>query len=160
MLLREIIRARKVISAAGSWQTGTMPRAAFPLSKSKGKAYRLGNRRWRAVSFSANGVLCRLMVTYNYNLGQYQAMLGVDDGGDTKLLARLERHPTHDGWHMHLTCDSDDAQPGIRVGPWVRCLHGKLHKKYRSEVPNTDEEAFRKAVAVFRLDRKQVGGLV
>jgi hypothetical protein len=159
MLLRHIILAKKVISAPGQWQSGKMPRTAFPLSKSKAKAYRLGNRRWRALSFTADGNLFRLLVSYSYDLGQFQAMLGMDDGGDTKLLARLERHPTHAGWHMHVTCDSDDAPPGIKAGPWVRCLHGKLQRKYKRDVPQTDAAAFQMAVSVFRLDRTEGGGL-
>lgn len=97
-------------------------------------------------------------MSYSYSLGQYQAMLGIVDGGDTKLLARLERHPTHGGWHMHATCDSDAAQPGIKVGPWVRCLHGKKDKRYRGDVPKTDDNAFRMAAAVFRLDKVEGGG--
>ena len=158
MLLKDIVRARKVVSAPGQWQTGTMPRSAFPLSKSKGKAYKLGNRRWRAIVFTANGALCRLLVSYSYDLWQYQALLGIDDGGDTKLLARLEHHPTHGGWHAHVTCDSDVAPPGIKVGPWVRCLHAKRHRKYRGRVPKTDDEAYKAAVDAFRLDRTDNGG--
>lgn len=160
MLLRDVIRATKVITSAGQWQSGKMPRSAFPLSKSKAKAYRLGNRRWRAASFTARGCVFRLLVSYSYGLGQYQAMLGMDDGGDTKLLARIEKHPTHGGWHMHVACDSDDAPAGIKKGPWVRCLHAALHKKYKKVVPQTDADAYQIAVAAFRLDRTEGGGWV
>ena len=87
-------------------------------------------------------------------------MLGLDDQGDTKLLARLERHPTHAGWHVHVACESDDAPPGIKQGPWVKCLHSRLHKKYRKSAPENNVEAYQIAVAVFRLDRTEGGGLL
>jgi hypothetical protein len=81
MDIRGIIQSDKRIKNSGIWATGTMPRTAFPLSKSGGRSYRLGNRRWRVITFDAAGFACRLLINYSYMLSQYQAMLGVDVGG-------------------------------------------------------------------------------
>ena len=122
MKVRALIVSTKSIVSHGTWATGKMPRTAFPLSKSATKAYRLGNRNWRVVTFDACSSNCRLLINYSYALGQYQALLGVQDGGDMKVVAALELHPTHGGWHVHTSCDSDDVPPGIKRGPWVRWM--------------------------------------
>jgi len=134
-----------------------MPRTAFPLSKSGNKAYRLGNRRWRVVTFDAAGLSCRLLVNYSYALSQYQAMMGVDANGDTKVLA-LERHPTHKGWHAHACCEPIQAVPaGIKRGHWIKNLNGS-GVKHQAPIPNSDAAAFARAVAFFRLDKTVEGG--
>ena len=79
-------------------------------------------------------------------------MLGLEEGGDTKVVARYERHPSHNGWHAHVACQSEDVPPGIKVGPWVNRMKGK-HTKYRAPCPETDAEAYRLAVNFFRLDK-------
>ena len=158
MDVRRIIRAPKRITSAGKWSAGTMPRTAFPLSKSGSKAYRLGNRRWRVVTFDALGVSCRLLVNYHQMLLQYQAMLGVEIDGDMKVLASLEHHPTHGAWHAHLTCGPIVAAPsGIRRGPWVRLMNAK-GRRYRFPAPQSDEAAFARAISFFRLGTRDEGG--
>jgi hypothetical protein len=157
---RKIVASQKAIKNTGMWAAGTMPRTAFPLSKSANKAYRLGNRRWRVVQFSSCGADCRLLINYSFALGQYQAMLGVYAGGDIKVLVSLERHPTHNGWHAHACCDEIASIPaGIKRGPWMRNIGGRA-TKYRVGCPSTDDEAFRRAVSFFRLDFIDGGGLV
>ena len=158
--IRDIIRAPKRISSGGKWSAGTMPRTAFPLSRSGNKAYRLGNRRWRVVTFEALGMNCRLLVNYHPTLSQYQAMLGVEMDGDIKVLATLEHHPTHNAWHAHLCCDPIAAAPsGIRRGPWVRIMKAK-GARHRSPTPQADDVAFSRAAAFFRLGIRDDGGLL
>ena len=157
MKLRALIVSEKVITSHGTWATGKMPRSAFPLSKSGTKAYKLGNRRWRVVAFDVCGATCRLLINYSHALGQFQAMLGVQHGGDTKVLGTLELHPTHGGWHAHVGCDSKDVPAGIRRGPWIRRMSGSKGC-YSRKCPETDDEAYRMAVDFFRLDKTPGGG--
>jgi hypothetical protein len=158
--VRDIISAAKRIKYDGTWASGTMPRTAFPLSKSGNKAYKLGNRRWRVVTFEARGQTCRLLINYSKLLSQYQAMLGMEVGGDTKVLASLEHHPTHKAWHAHACCQSiEDIPAGIKRGPWVTSLNAR-GLKHRMAVPATDDAAFGRAVSFFRLDRHDGGGLI
>lgn len=156
--LRKIIASTKTVLDTGRWAQGTMPKSAFPLSKSGSKSYRLGNRRWRVVTFEAFGLKCRLLVNYHPTLLQYQAMLGVEFNGDTKVLARLELHPTHKPWHAHVCCGSIDSVPsGVKQGSWVRNLN---RGNDASSCPRTDIEAFAKAIEFFRLDKTSVGGMI
>lgn len=158
MDVRDIIAAKKRIKNSGQWASGTMPRTAFPLSKSGGRAYRLGNRRWRVIAFEACGLSCRILINYSHMLSQYQAMLGVDVGGDTKVLAALEHHATHKAWHVHTCCQPiKDVPAGIKRGPWVKSLNGS-GGKHRITVPATDDVAFGRAVSFFRLDQHEEGG--
>ncbi len=158
MNVHDIILAAKRIKSDGQWASGVMPRTAFPLSKSGNKAYKLGNRRWRVVTFDACGVGCRLLINYHPMLSQYQAILGVEVGGDTKVLAFLEHHPTHKGWHAHICCDEiKDVPVGIKRGPWFRSMDVP-DVWYR--IPDSDEAAFNCAASYFGLDRREEGGLV
>jgi hypothetical protein len=158
MDIRDIIQSEKRIKSGGIWAVGTMPRTAFPLSKSGNKAYKLGNRRWRVVTFDAAGFSCRLLINYSYELSQYQAMMGVESNGDTKVLASLERHPTHKGWHVHVCCDPIPAAPaGIKRGYWVKSFNGS-GRKHQVPIPNSDNAAFVRAMSFFRLDKTVEGG--
>lgn len=158
MNVRTIIASKKTIFDAGKWSKGTMPKSAFPLSKSGSKSYRYGNRRWRTVTFEASGLKCRLLINYHPTLLQYQAMLGVEAGGDTKVLVSLELHPTHKPWHVHACCGSlSDIPAGIKRGSWVRNLNGHNNQ---TPCPQTDDSAFAVAAKFFRLDKTVIGGLL
>jgi hypothetical protein len=39
---------------------------------------------------------------FNKAKRQYQAWLGLEVGSDQAVLARLEYHPSHRGWHCHI----------------------------------------------------------
>ncbi len=157
---RLIIAASKAITDTGKWGTGRMPRTAFPLSRSGAKAYRLGNRRWRVVTFSAAGAECRLLISYSFALFEYQAMLGVMIGDDTKVVATLEHHANHNPpWHAHLCCDPLSEIPvGIKRGPWNKRFCGTA-KRYRERFPNTDGSAFNMAARFFKLGARSGQGL-
>lgn len=87
-------------------------------------------------------------------------MLGVEVGGDTKVLATLERHATHKGWHAHVCCHPlEDAPAGIKRGPWVRSMNA-AGKGHRVDTPANDDAAFARAVSFFRLDNHETGGLI
>jgi len=95
------IRSRKTIVEGGKWATGKMPHTAFPLSKSHN--YTLGSAwRWRVCRLVSGDKNFRLLVAYQAAKAQYQAWLGCESGADQAVLARLEFHPSHRGWHCHV----------------------------------------------------------
>jgi hypothetical protein len=95
------IRKKKYIEDPGSWKAGKMPKTAFPLSKSH--SYQLGsNWEWRVCLLSCDeGFRYRLLVAFDAAKQQYRAWLGLEIGNDLAILARLEFHPDHKGWHCH-----------------------------------------------------------
>ena len=154
MRLRHIILSDKENLSLGSWAQGLLPRSTFPLSRSGNRAYRPGNRRWRLVTFDTNGCSFRLLINYSAKLGQYQAWLGLIDGGGTKVVAQLEKHPTHKGWHIHAACDVlSDVPTGIIRGPWLRHLDRARRAEEADPAAMTDDTAFAVAQRFFRLDK-------
>lgn len=107
------VRAAKVIADAGAWKVGKMPASAFPLSKSA--SYRLGGAwQWRVLQLLEQGRSYRLLVAVDPVKRQYQAWLGLEHGSDQALIARLELHASHLGWHCHLkTGDLDKVSRGV-----------------------------------------------
>ena len=108
-----VIRGRKTVLEGGGWQSGKMPRTAFPLSKTH--TFSLGNGwRWCVLELSDDGRRFRLLVAYERSKAQYRAWLGLEAGTDQALLARLEYHPSHRGWHCHVkTGDLADVGCGV-----------------------------------------------
>lgn len=95
------IRERKTVRDRGQWKSGKMPRTAFPLSKSHNFALGSG-WRWRVSKAVAGDRCFWLLVAYEQSKAQYRAWLGLESGTDQALLARLEYHPSHRGWHCHI----------------------------------------------------------
>jgi hypothetical protein len=121
---QQIRSADKVVSDWGKWQTGGMQSSAFPLSKRRGRAYRLGSSyKWRVIQFSALGETCRLLIVYNADKEQYRATLAIERDRDMIVIASLEFHGTHPGWHLHGACGDVGAHP-------VGSLRGPLQRRF------------------------------
>jgi hypothetical protein len=99
-----------------------MPASAFPLSRRRGSALRLGTAfRWRLVRFDACGHKFRLLLAFSLEKQQYRAILALDHDRDLAVLASYEFHGTHPGWHLLATCgDITTARAGVLIGPWQR----------------------------------------
>lgn len=109
----DAIIARKTLLEDVDWQGGKMPRTAFPLSRSH--TYQLGKGwRWCVLTLTDDGRRFRLLVAYEKSKSQYRAWLGLESGTDQALLARLEYHPSHRGWHCHVK-KGDIADVGCGV---------------------------------------------
>lgn len=95
-------RSPKTATHLGEWKTAKMPKSAFPLSLSH--SYILGATwTWRVVSLTDNdGRHWRLLVGFEAAKQQYRGWLGLVDGSDLALIARLEFHPGHHFWHCHV----------------------------------------------------------
>lgn len=100
---RDVVQSQKNVIDAGSWLSGKVARAAFPLSKAGNKVYRVGNKRWRAVRFTIGAVEFRVLILFSAALEQFQATLGAIVDGDMVVMAVLEFHGTHGDWHCHHT---------------------------------------------------------
>ena len=78
-----------------------MPKAAFPLSKNS--SFRLGTGwDWCVHVVDCAGQAMRLLIAFNAGKQEYLAWLAIDTGNDLGLIARLEYHASHLGWHVHL----------------------------------------------------------
>lgn len=162
MELREIIRADKDVNDWGRWQAGArMPKPAFPLSRSKGRFYRLGAYRWRIVRFTALAAEFRVLIAYHPDKQQYRAVLALERDGDMTVLAQYEYHGTHPGWHVLATCSEVDSAPvGVMRNPWQRRLPRARHFHRNTAFGiSGDDQALDRAAAFFRLHRKE-GNLV
>jgi hypothetical protein len=95
------IREKKILSAPIVWHSGKrMPRTAFPLSKAH--SYPLGSSfDWCVCEAQSDQAKYKILVGFDAAKEQYRAWLGMAFGTDQALLARLEFHPTHNGWHCH-----------------------------------------------------------
>lgn len=141
------IRVAKRIVTAGQWKDGRMPSTAFPLRR--GKGYRLaGTWRWVVHTLEADGRTYRLLIGYDRAKEQYQSWLGLDCGHDSALLARLEFHDSHGGWHCHWKIgDEDSVVRGIvRAGSHDRYRHCKGGKRQFN-----DQDATALAFKVFNV---------
>lgn len=137
-----------------------MTRSSFPMSKSRSKAYRLGSAwRWRVVTFSAGGADYRLLVAFRTDKEQFMAKLGLDDSGDMKIVASLEFHGTHPGWHLHHpNMDISGVPPGVMRGPWVRRRECHGETEYGLDGADPDAKAFSIAAAIFGIGQGRGAG--
>lgn len=150
------IRENKSLVENGKWASGKMPRTAFPLSKTH--AYSLGSGwRWLILGVEAGPRRYRLLVAYEKAKSQYRAWLGLASGSDQILLARLEYHPSHRGWHCHLKRgELTDVSCGVVKHPGDR-EHAKSCRQ-SSDLQVTDLDALAIALRVFRVEA-DAGGL-
>ena len=143
----DVARREKTITDGGKWTYGKMTHAAFPLSRNHG--YRLGQYwNWRVIELELEGALYRLLVAYEPRKLQYRAWLGLVKGDDQILLARLEYHPDHLGWHCHMTYGELE-----KITPGVVKRHTDRLKACPDKEPfqPTDMTALNAALRVFRM---------
>jgi hypothetical protein len=159
---QDIRSADKVVSDWGKWQVGGMPPAAFPLSKRRGRSLRVGSSyKWRVILFSASGETCRLLIVYNADKEQYRATLAVDRDRDMIVVASLEFHGTHPGWHLHGACGDIEKHPlGSMRGPLQRRFPRPRTTHRRHDFKVTSEGAALDVAARFFRLHKTDGGLI
>lgn len=118
MRLSAIIRAEKSNVSHGRWSEDKTRAKDFPLSKKRGKAYPLTRRwRWRASTLDACEKKFRLLTAYHMLVPEFSAVLAEDLSGDSRIVARLEFHGTHGGWHAHAKCGDVLSVPSGIVKP-------------------------------------------
>lgn len=119
MSARTAIRSQKYLLEAGGWHTGKIPKAAFPLSHVKSH-HRLGHAwQWCVHLVADEARRYRLLVAFEPGKRQYWAWLGAVFGEDQAVIARVEYHASHDGWHCHWkTGDITEVPRGAVKAPF------------------------------------------
>src|SRR5579862_61506 len=158
---QDIRNAQKSVLEWGRWSVGGMQAAAFPLSKRKNRAYRLGSSyRWRVIRFEAATVApvtCRLLLAYNPAKEQFLATLAVENDRDMSVVASYEFHGTHPGWHLHAACGHVETIPtGSMRGSWQKRIPGPrdFHRRKDYGIRN-DDDAMRVAGEFFLLHKAE-----
>jgi hypothetical protein len=128
----DFLKANKQDIKIGKWNVGHIPRASFPMSSAKPKAYKFEpSYSWRILTFSCLGHKCRILILLNEEKNNFRASFGVDLDGDTALMCDHEFHSSHPGWHCHLEMsDLSDIQAGSNRAnknrwPKLRSKHSK-----------------------------------
>lgn len=114
-------RVRKTVTASGGWKSGKMSKSEFPLSKNN--SFRLGSGwDWCVHELESALTPMRLLIAYHAGKHEYLAWLAITSPTDQGLIARLEYHASHLGWHVHLKPNDLDKlawgvvkQPGERL---------------------------------------------
>lgn len=126
MTLRDFIRAKKTVIEAGSWSNKRMPKTGGKFRLSKARSFRVGapGWRWRVMNLECEGHSYQLLVTYHAAKQNFVAILTTPVADDLLVLACLEYHSTHRGWHAHAWCKEADGThrgrlryPGMRRVP-------------------------------------------
>lgn len=108
----DIIRANKSNVTIGHWETGTIPRAKFPLTRNKlslGRGW-----KWRTVTFSALENEFIVLVAISCEKESYRATLAMKFGKTLKVVCCHELHTDHRNWHCHLVRGNiHDTFPGV-----------------------------------------------
>jgi len=96
----DIIRSTKQDVKVGSWETGPIPKARFPLIRGKlslGRGW-----KWRTVTFSALGQQFVVLVAISSEKESYRATLAMHAGKTLKVVCFHELHTDHWNWHCHV----------------------------------------------------------
>jgi hypothetical protein len=127
-----------------------MPATAFPLTKNY--PLQLGrNWHWRVDIAQAAGVLaCSILTAYQPDLQEYRAWLAIPQDSVLTILAQLEFHGTHPGWHCHIACcDVADVEAGQTHPRSAVRFPGGNNKHRRLGFDVTDSSALAKAFNFF-----------
>lgn len=162
MTPKDVLKAPKAVVQAGSWKVVTgkakMPTRAFPLSR----PFQLGrNWHWRVDVLEVAGTQLRLLTAYEPQREEFRAWLSYQRGSAYVILAQLEFHGTHPGWHCHTYCkDIGDIPPGeTRPRNFMRLPStDKPHR--RVDFAMTNSVAFAKAFEFFRVRGPPAGALI
>ena len=161
MLLKDFVRAHKTVTGLGAWTDKRMTKnpSKFPLWRPKGT--KLGSAwRWRVVEFSVLDVTSalrtgRMLVAYRLDKQEFLSYVGVDEltGNGTLVIACLEFHGTHAGWHLHAACASHDrgCVGRVRHAAMRRLPGGGRHHRQTTFVID-DDAALRRAAETFNFD--------
>lgn len=154
--VKQIIAASKDGIDLGTWKQGPVPKPTFPLSKSGKSSPRFGpGYRYRLIKFQIGQASYRVLIAVNFQKYDYYAYLGqVAGSNEMKMLASLEFHATHSGWHVHAGCGDISSIPvGRYKGDWKRNIPKDYSSCRRNDWAVGDEDlALSKACTFFGID--------
>ena len=161
---KDLLRLPKVIAKAGEWKLVTgrsqMQGNAFPLSRNF--SLKLGrNWHWRVDQASAHDVSFRILVAFNLDIEEYRAWMSMPVGDAHVMVAQLEYHGTHPGWHAHIACcDIDEVEAGRGHPRSARRLPGGFKKHRRQAFDVTESSALAAAFNFFRVTGTPGGSML
>jgi hypothetical protein len=161
MRARELIFKPKRITKAGEWKSGhKMPKTAFPLSASR--SFQLGPKwSWRVDVLDYKGLECRLLTAFEPSKQTAVAGLSCRRGTAYGVVARLEFHGDHPGWHCHSHCGvvADLSAGYVKSLGSVRLPKARaFHRRKVYEV--TERVALEKAFAFYNIEPGEPGPLL
>lgn len=148
----------------GTWKQEKMPSSAFPFGKGKRRSYMLRAAwRWRLIHFEALSEEFRVLVAYRPDIEEFLCYLGMDVGGDTRMILDISFHGrTHPGWHVHTHCGHvEDLPVGVmRSHIHKRIPRGMRGHRSRELVPSGGpmNDALAMHIASERLNLHEIGG--
>ncbi len=155
LTLSDIIRAEKSDVRIGDWESGSIPKAKFPINRKKlslGRGW-----KWRVVTFRAAQENFVVLVALSAEKESYRATLAMNDGQTLKVICFHELHTDHWNWHCHLIRGNvHETFPGVLrdknlMSAWPVFTESKCTVPFNV----TEESALTIAAARFRF---AVGG--
>ena len=151
MKFKEFLRAPKVITDSGRWSSGSSAKKVLALSRGK---LNLGAQwTWRRISIAAKNHNFLVVVAFHEAKQNYHAYLALIGKEDSLVLASIQNHSTHPGWHLHVNCDGDVTgnwgrldYPAMKRLPDGKSMHRA--RKYRI----SELEAMQPVLDFFGLD--------
>jgi hypothetical protein len=142
------LRTKKVLVEPGAWHSGNVTKAEFPLAHvTKLKLSKAWH--WCVHKVQDDEREYRVLVAFEPMKSQYWAWLGVTYGSDQAVIARVEFHASHDGWHCHW-----------KTGPLAEVSRGAVKSPHGNELRHgcsgepksvTKSEAFGLAYRLFNV---------
>jgi hypothetical protein len=159
-----LVRA-KVVTGPGTWKVitgkgGRMSAYAFPLSK--GHSVDLGrNYHWRVDVVQGGGQMFKVLTAFNPEIEEYRSWLAMVQGDSLVVLAQLEFHGTHPGWHCHVSCgEIEEIQPGQTRPRTARRFPGGNSTHRRTAYDVTESSALVMAFEFFNITGAPEGTLI
>lgn len=97
----QAIRSAKTVVESGAWHNGKIPKSVFPLAHVKSHHRLARTWHWSVHRVADRDREYRVLVAFEPGKRQYWAWLGAIYGEDQAVIARVEFHASHDGWHCH-----------------------------------------------------------
>jgi hypothetical protein len=161
---KHLLHLPKVVSQAGAWKVVTskarMPSGAFRLSKRHG--LELGrNWHWRVDVVEDGTLIYRLLTAFNLDHVEFRAWLSTASGDDNVIVAQLEFHGDHPGWHCHIACcDLEDVEAGQSHPRSAYRFPGGNSKHRRLAFDLTESSALSTAFNFFRITGTPEGSFI
>ena len=142
------IRTKKVLVSSGAWHTGAITHSEFPLSHvHKLRLSKAWN--WCVVDAEGGGQQYKVLVAFDPGKRQYWAWLGAVFGSDQAVVARVEFHASHDGWHCHW---KTGALVDVPRGAVKASGKGELRHGCSGDPPDVSKlDAFKVAFKLFNV---------
>jgi hypothetical protein len=161
---KELVRLKKTVTTAGQWKVITgkakMPKTALPLSKTF--SLDLGrNWHWRVDDVAATPHQFRILTAFNPEIEEYRSWMTARRGDSLVMVAQLEFHGTHPGWHTHIACcDIADIEAGQGHPRSAYRFPGGNNSHRRQTYNMSESTALQMAFKFFRVNEVPDGSML